>query len=629
MDSQTIGAPNQKKKKSNRPLMISLAVLLFISGMWISTQYFAHIFHYNRQLGGNISGIYPPWAILIWSKKWYQQYTLYFDQSFNMGTMFAGVGFLIMVAYQLILTNSSKASASLHGSARWATAKDIIEAGLLSGTAKNPQEKKDGVFVGMWEDKTGKQYYLRHSGPEHVLTYAPTRSGKGVGLVVPTLLTWADSTVVTDLKGELWAMTSGWRKEYAGNKVLKFEPAALDSVKWNPLDEIRLETEYEIGDVQNIATLIVDPDGKGLQDHWQKTARSLFVGVILHSLYKAKHEGKKATLASVDAVLANPDKSTTETWEEMLEYKHYQTTQKTHPVVAAAARDMLDRPEEEGGSVLSSAKSYLDLWRDPIVANNTSSSDFSIKDLMNIDDPVSLYIVTQPNDKARLRPLIRIMITVIIRLLADKMDFENGRPKAHYKHKLLLMLDEFPSLGKLEILQESLAFVAGYGIKCYLICQDLNQLKSRETGYGQDETITSNCHLQNAYPPNRIETAEHLSRLTGTTTIVKEQITTSGKRAGIFHGQVSRTTQEVQRPLLTPDECLRMRGPTKNEKGEIEKAGDMVVYVAGYAAIYGCQPLYFKDETLLARASVKAPLKSDQIRSDVFEATTNTNRVSL
>ena len=159
-----------------------------------------------------------------------------------------------------------------------------------------------------------------------------------------------------------------------------------------------------------------------------------------------------------------------------------------HPVVGSAARDMMDRPDEEAGSVLSTAKSYLALYRDPVVARNVSKSEFRIKDLMHHDDPVSLYIVTQPNDKARLRPLVRVMVNMIVRLLADKMDFENGRPVAHYKHRLLMMLDEFPSLGKLEILQESLAFVAGYGIKCYLICQDINQLKSRETGYGHDET---------------------------------------------------------------------------------------------------------------------------------------------
>jgi len=204
--------------------------------------------------------------------------------------------------------------------------------------------------------------------------------------------------------------------------------------------------------------------------------------------------------------------------------------------------------------------------------------------------------------------LVRIMINMIIRLNADKMDFEGGAPKAHYKHRLLMMLDEFPSLGKLEILQEALAFLAGYGIKCYLICQDINQLKSRETGYGPDETITSNCHVQNAYPPNRVETAQHLSKLTGQTTIVKEQITTSGRRTSALLGQVSVTMTETGRPLLTEDECLRMPGPKKDSEGRISEGGDMVIYVAGYPAIYGRQILYFKDDVFSARSKVRQAL---------------------
>jgi len=174
-----------------------------------------------------------------------------------------------------------------------------------------------------------------------------------------------------------------------------------------------------------------------------------------------------------------------------------------------------------------------------------------------------------------------------------------------------MMLDEFPSLGKLEILQESLAFIAGYGIKCYLICQDINQLKSREKGYGPDETITSNCHVQNAYPPNRIETAEHLSKLTGQTTVIKAHITNSGKRLSPILSQISRTVQEVQRPLLTPDECLRMPGPMKSASGDIISAGDMLIYVAGYPAIYGKQALYFENKIFLERSSIIPPSCSD------------------
>ena len=309
-------------------------------------------------------------------------------------------------------------------------------------------------------------------------------------------------------------------------------------------------------------------------------------------------------------MLADPKRPIADLWAEMLTYGH--NDGHNHPVVSASARDMIDRPSQEAGSVLSTAKSYLDLYRDPTIARNTSRSDFRIRDLMHYVDPVSLYIITQPNDKARLRPLVRIVVNMIVRLLADKMDFENGRPKPAYKNKLLAMIDEFPALGKLEILQESLAFVAGYGIKCYLISQDINQLKSRESGYGPDETITSNCHVQTAFPPNRLETAEHLSKLTGQTTIIKEQVTRSGRGLGTH---ISTTMQEVQRPLLTPDECLRMPGPKKDAQGLITEAGDMVVYCAGFPAIYGRQPLYFQDPTFAARAAIPPPKHSHSLSS--------------
>lgn len=539
----------------------------------------------------------------------------------SLGLLISTLGLFGVTVGRVMAANTAKASLHLHGSARWAERKDIEWAGLLPRPRTRldrligkPKPTASGVYVGGWEDPSGRFRYLRHNGPEHVLTYAPTRSGKGVGLVVPTLLSWPASAVITDLKGELWALTAGWRQQHAGNKVLRFEAAAQNAgVRWNPLDEIRLGTDHEVGDVQNLATLLVDPNGRGLESHWQKTAFALLVGVILHALYRAKQEGTPATLPGVDQLLADPSRDIGALWNKMTTYRHLDG--ETHPAVGAAARDMLDRPEEEAGSVLSTAKSYLSLYRDPVVARNVSESQFRVRDLMHHADPVSLYIVTQPNDKARLRPLLRVLINLILRRLADRLTFADGRPTPQYRHRLLLMLDEFPSLGRLDILQESLAFVAAYGIKCYLICQDLNQLKSRESGYGPDETLTSNCHVQNAYPPNRLETAEHLSRLTGQATVVKEQITTSGRRSAAWHAQVSRSVHEVQRPLLTPDECLRLPGPIKNASGDIEQPGDMVIYVAGCPAIYGKQPLYFNDPVFQTRAALPAPKRSDRLRA--------------
>ncbi|NGZ07898.1 MAG: conjugal transfer protein TraG [Nitrospira sp. LK70] len=609
-----------------------LAVLSLVLGLQSATQYFASIFQYQDILGTHLNHLYPPWAIVGWAQQWANDYPMQLKQAGGLGMVVAASGLLGLTIVRVVQAMRPRPNPYLHGSARWANKTDLEQASLLprSRTLWDrirgvSTSADDGVYVGGWLDQKGRLQYLRHSGPEHVLTFAPTRSGKGVGLVIPTLLSWPHSALISDPKGELWALTAGWRQQHAHNKVLRFEPAAKEgTVRWNPLDEIRIGTDYEVGDVQNLATMIVDPDGRGLETHWQKTSQALLVGVMLHALYQARHDGTTTSLPAVDAMLSDPIKKIDDLWKEMTMYGH--VNGQVHPVVGAAARDMMDRPEEEAGSVLSTAKSYLALYRDPVVAHTVSASEFRITDLMHHDHPVSLYIVTTPNDKIRLRPLVRVLLTMAVRLLTDHNTFARptapaspARPPqyaltASYQHRLLVMLDEFPSLGKMEILQESLAFMAGYGLKFYLICQDITQLKSRDTGYGHDESITSNCHIQNAFPPNRIETAEHLSRLTGQTTVVTEQLTVSGRRTTGWHGHESRTTHEVQRPLLTSDECLRMPGPKKDPQGQITEPGDMVMYVAGFPAIYGRQPLYFQDPTFAARAAIAPPVRSDTLR---------------
>ncbi len=631
-NNNSVGPQTKNKTKKSPATNVFFVVLSIILGLAASTQYFAYAMQYQDVLGPHLHYVYFPGQIVIWSLHWHAHFPVIFGQAYSIGIVVTAVLMIGILIKVTVNARTAKANAILHGSARWANENDIKEAGLFA---------EEGVFVGAWEDPQGNVHYLRHNGPEHVLCYAPTRSGKGVGLVIPTLLTWKHSAVITDLKGELWDITAGWRKKYANNKVIKFEPAARGSAHWNPFEEIRLGEEFEIGDVQNFATLIVDPEGKGLNDHWQKTAKALLDGCILHLLYKNRLDGSPANMAALDGMLADSKRPIAALWKEMISTPHLNG--EVHPVVARAAQDMIDRPDEEAGSVLSTAKSYLALYRDEIVATNTSRSDFKIHDLMNSETPVSLYIITQPTDKDRLKPLVRVMLNMVIRIQASKMEFVKEekkfftftqkilrlltgksiaptgggrRAKGVYKWRQLLMLDEFPSLGKLDILQESLAFIAGYGMKAYLICQDKNQLTSKEAGYGPDETITSNCHVQNAYPPNRQETAEHLSKLTGQTTVIKEQISSSGKIFGPILGQVTHSLNEVQRPLLTPDECRAMPGPKKNDEGLIKEAGDMLVFVAGYPAIYGKQPLYFKDKRL---AELDPPMESDRLRTHTEE----------
>ena len=319
-----------------------MAIFFMLGGVQVATQYFAYRFQYQPQLGVHFNQLYPPWSIFEWANKWYGQHPDIIELSGSMGVLFAGAGLILTLIVKMVADNSSRPNTSLHGSARWANEKDIQAARLLplrQPFFKRLTSKKilqnDYVYVGAWQDKKGKTHYLKHNGLEHVLCYAPTRSGKGVGLVIPTLLSWGHSAVITDLKGELWSVTAGWRKVHAGNKVIRFDPASpKGSACWNPLDEIRMHDGLEVGDVQNLATLIVDPDGKGLRDHWQKTSQALLVGVILHVLYKSGSEGAEgteATLPLVDSMLSDPERDIGELWMEMATYPH--VNGENHPVV--------------------------------------------------------------------------------------------------------------------------------------------------------------------------------------------------------------------------------------------------------------------------------------------------------
>lgn len=580
-----------------------------------TTQKMARIFHYHPALGEPIFGhVYQPYSFITWYLKYQQPIGTslrpQLDQAFIMFLVLMVIIFFATALITGFITKSSRKNKDIHGSARWAEFKELSDMGLL------PKNSKDsaGVFVGGYKDKKGQLHYLRHDGPEHVIAIAPTRSGKGVGLVLPTMLTWQHSMLISDIKGELWNMTSGWRSQYANNLCIKFDPASPDeSASFNPLSEIRLGTPFEVSDTQNLVTILVDPEGKGLEDHWSKTSFALLVGVILFALYKFKAQGEEASLYDVAMLISDPTQPIDDLWNDMVFNKYGSigtgSEPTAHPNIAAPAVDMKNTPEEERGSIISTARSFLTLYRDPIVSKNTKTSDFKIDDLMNHDKPVSLYLVVKPSDKNRLKPLIRLMLTQILQTLIRKdmkVDPKGGSAQIEYKHKLLLMLDEFPSFGRLKVFEEALPYIAGYGIKAYLIAQDIEQLRAQDA-YGREETISANCHVRVAYAPNKLETAEWLSKMTGQKTQYAEEISTSGNRFGAVMGNVNRSIQAFARPLLTPDECLRLKAPKKSSDGlKITESGDLIVFVAGNNPVYGEQSLFFRDEVLLARSQVKA-----------------------
>ena len=457
----------------------------------------------------------------------------------------AAIAVLLIVGVQALASrigvktiHGGRDAASLHGSARWAVKSDVKEAGLW---------RKTGVVVGGWPKFLGGARTLRHDGPEHVLVFAPTRSGKGVGLVLPTLLSWSASSLTLDIIGENWRLTSGWRASQ-GQRILKFDPTAeTGSIRFNPLAEVRIDTDHEVADAQNIAAMIIDPDGKGLADFWAKSGFAWLTAAILYTLYKVrKDEGRIASLLDVDTMLTAPGTGLDSLLDDMVAYDTGRVA--ANAVIQSGAQEMRDRAAQERSGVQSSSKVDLSLYRDPIIARNISTSDFKLVDLMNGDVPASLYLVVPPSDIDRLRPLLRVMMNLFLRRLMQNVGAD-GKPV--YKHRLLLMLDEFTSLGKLEIFERALAFMAGYGLKAFIIIQDLKQLQS---AYGRDNSIPGNCHVHAAYAPGELDTAKTLSDKCGKSTILQAKRSISRKAMALM-GTVSDSVVEVGRPLLTPDEC--------------------------------------------------------------------------
>lgn len=600
----------------------------------VCTQYIAKKFAYHAGLGQPVIGsVYNPFNWFKWLFNYYNSAPEIFNIAFiifALGTMLGLVTFVIVTGMK---ARSSQKHGDVHGTAHFATAQEVIETGLMPSEGNQGK----GVYCGAYDDlKTGRTHYLRHDGPEHICALAPTRSGKGVGLVLPTLLSWPHSVFVLDRKGENYAMTAGWRKEKANNVVLRFDPAEPNvGCSWNPLAEVRFKTRYQVSDAQNIALMVIDDDGKGISgDHFRSAAFELLNGLILHALYKGITVGRTPCLQDCGHMLtgvgdfAAPDtendldqdeegdpKALLGLFHEMrdieLDTENDPAAAEAKLVISGVGRRMAGTPARELGSIISTANNALSLYRDPIVGENTSRSDFTISDLMDHDRPVSLYFITTPRNADRMRPLARLLLTQMVLTLADQMEFDNGRSKTVHKHRLLLLLDEFPTLGKLEVFESALAYIAGYGMKAYLICQDVQQLYKAYTNY---ESIISNCHIRVAYAPNKVETAEWMSKMTGQMTVVKEQISTSGKRFGMVLDQVSRSYQEIQRPLMTPDEIMRLPGPTKDTKGDITKPGEMLVFVAGNAVIRGRQILYFLDPVFSERSRIKPP-QTDVVRT--------------
>ncbi len=467
-----------------------------------------------------------------------------------------------------------------------------------------------------------------------------------------------------EIKG-LYDLENPNNKVKFGNKLTK---PLYNTVRWNPFDTIQYEgaTEFyyqekskeqyekdkaedpntprgylasricngdrEIADIQNVTELIINPDGKTEVNHWTDSAKSLIQAAICYVLHNLP---EMACPKAVDWMLSGmidfaeirklrqtnqfvpewdklPRLQSSDAmptvYSEMMQGLDWQgKTYKASALVVREAKKQYSRPKDEGGSVLSSAQRFFLTYSDTLVADATSKSDFDIKQLMNLEKPCSLFMVVQPEDKDALKPVVRLLINRILRMLAADMHFQGGRSINGFNHRLLLMIDEMPTLGKLDILQEALGYMAGYGLKAFMVTQDITQLKDN---YGDKESIRANCQVKMYYATSNEETAREMSAEFGTTTRIKESVSISGEG---FKKSRSRSIQETARPLLSVDECMNLRGAITAENGDIIKAGAMAIKATGFPGIMGEQPLYFQNPELLRRAQLPTLKGSDQL----------------
>ncbi|MFN7095413.1 MAG: type IV secretory system conjugative DNA transfer family protein, partial [Burkholderiales bacterium] len=395
-----------------------------------------------------------------------------------MASTFLGV-YIFIYRYKSLRTSQS----DRHGNSRWADIEEMRKKGLIDG---------EGVVIGRmchwW-----RNYYITHDGSEPIVGIGPTRSGKGLGWVITTLLRWLHSTFVYDPKGENWRLTAWFRKNILKHKCLRFAPNELSgaskytNARFNPLEEINYGTLEEVSQAQSLATIITD-SGELKRDYWERDAATTIQGVILHILYTKP----KGNLTDVSFFMSKPPeeflhemtntnhaeclrkkgfpeeqiKIMTDYWGSDINKNIYAVAESLYNMSSKKSQNIpgaqfkpFETQQSKGADgqlqgVLGTAKSFLALYQDPIVAYNISESDFKIDDLYNNDSAVDLYAIAPPSrtQQDRLRPLIRLLISLTL----DKIQ----QSEAKKKHRLLFMIDEFPTLKKMDDIEDAFSTAA-------------------------------------------------------------------------------------------------------------------------------------------------------------------------
>jgi type IV secretion system protein VirD4 len=536
--------------------------------------------------------VYDPTRAVAWARRFHGDARL--EPLVTRAIYAGGSAFAIVLLGALTVgrRRERRQPSTSHGSARWGDAKSLVgPAGLIVGRAPEPTTKARGRTSPDGE-------FLRYTGDGHLLTIAPTRTGKGVGCVIPNLLTYPGSVIVTDPKGENFAVTARARRMMEQSVhaldpfgVLDQVPGFTGSAAINPMDGIDATSPDALDDARLLAEMLVVPAGRGGDSHfWDEEARALLSGLILHVASAAPVELR--TLTHVRELLTLPPEPFALVIEEML------ASPACDGIVARSAARLAQKAERERSSVISAAQSHTHFLDSPRMARVLGETTVPLEVLRSA--PMSVYLVLPP---ARLEGYARWL-----RLMTGyALSAVTRQPGGRAAHRVLLLLDEFAHLGRMQPVERDIGLAAGYGVTFWLLLQDLAQLKA--TYADRWGTFLANCEVLQAFGTNDWETAELLSKLTGEATI---QVASENRSRGVSRGHHAQrnegeatTMAERGRRLLTPDEVLRM------------PASELLLFLRGQPAVRAGKLDYRALPTLAALADANPMHAGDAVATDV------------
>ena len=499
-------------------LLIAVALLL---SLWLSGAVFLYFAHLN---------VYQATPLTVF------RYGYFFGHEkptqFWLG-LSAFIGFM-PIALPVILKLKPKRQ-PLYGEARFASGRDIKQAGLLG----NKKQSNQGIVVGKQTRFCGlSNQYLQFSGQQHVLMSAPTRSGKGVGVVIPNLLAWPDSVVVLDIKQENWNISAGFRQVHGQQCfLLNLAPRDYKSHRWNPLYYISDDPSFRINDIQKIGQMLF-PNLDNEAPVWQASARSLWLGLVLLLI---ETPPRPVTMGEVLRLLTQGDESLAELINQRME------SNTLSGQCISALSEYLDTPDRTRGSIRKSFTSALELFYNPVIDAVTAGNDFDLRELRK--RRMSIYVGVTPDDLQRLSPLINLFFQQLIDLNTRELPEQNPQ----LKHQVLLLMDEFAAIGKVGILSRGISYIAGYGLRLLTIIQSPSQLREIY-GYEGAETLIENHALQIVFAPKNPKVARELSDSLGNNTIKHR----SRSRQLSGKGGRSENINDHNRPLMLPQEIIQL-----------------------------------------------------------------------